>query len=53
MIEVTRLNGSRFYVNDAMIEFLEETPDTIITLNTEKACSEGIYRRDSREDSCI
>ncbi|MBN2796987.1 MAG: flagellar FlbD family protein [Clostridia bacterium] len=36
MIEVTRLNGTRFYVNDAMIEFLEETPDTIITLNTEK-----------------
>jgi len=36
MIKVTRLNGSKFYVNEDMIEFLEETPDTVITLNTEK-----------------
>jgi flagellar protein FlbD len=36
MIKVTRLNGSEFYINEDMIEFLEETPDTIITLNTEK-----------------
>lgn len=36
MIKVTRLNGSSFYVNEDLIEFIEETPDTVITLNTEK-----------------
>jgi flagellar protein FlbD len=37
MILVTRLNkASQFYVNEDMIEFIEETPDTIITLNTAK-----------------
>jgi len=36
MIKVTRLNGTEFYVNDDMIEFVEETPDTVITLNTGK-----------------
>jgi len=37
MILVTRLNkASQFYVNEDMIEFIEETPDTIITLNTGK-----------------
>ena len=37
MILVTRLNkASQFYVNEDMIEFIEETPDTILTLNTGK-----------------
>lgn len=36
MIRVTRLNGSVFYINEDHIEFMEETPDTVITLNTEK-----------------
>jgi len=37
MILVTRLNkASQFYVNEKLIEFIEETPDTIITLNTGK-----------------
>lgn len=37
MILVTRLNkASQFYVNEEMIEFIEEAPDTIITLNTGK-----------------
>lgn len=36
MISVTRLNGSVFFVNEDMIEFMEETPDTIVTLNTDK-----------------
>ena len=37
MILVTRLNkASQFYINEDMIEFIEETPDTIITLNTGK-----------------
>ena len=37
MILVTRLNkSSQFYVNEDLIEFIEETPDTIVTLNTGK-----------------
>ncbi|MDR0293670.1 MAG: flagellar FlbD family protein [Oscillospiraceae bacterium] len=33
MVLVTRLNGKEFYVNPDLIEFLEETPDTVITLS--------------------
>ena len=37
MILVTRINKvDQFYVNEDMIEFIEETPDTIITLQTGK-----------------
>ena len=37
MILVTRLNkASQFYINEDMIEFIEETPDTIVTFNTGK-----------------
>jgi len=37
MILVTRLNkSSQFYINEDMIEFIEETPDTIISFNTGK-----------------
>jgi len=37
MILVTRINKvSQFYVNEDMIEVIEETPDTILTLNTGK-----------------
>ena len=37
MILVTRINKvSQFYVNEDMIEFLEETPDTILSLSTGK-----------------
>ncbi len=32
MIKVTRLNGKEFVVNAELIQFLEETPDTVITL---------------------
>lgn len=34
MIKVTRLNGKELFINCEMIELLEETPDTVITLNT-------------------
>ena len=34
MIQVTRLNDTILYVNGDLIEFLESTPDTIITLTT-------------------
>ena len=34
MIKLTRLNRTILVVNADMIEFLEATPDTIVTLNT-------------------
>ena len=37
MIEVTRLNGSIYFLNADMILTIEATPDTVITLtNSEK-----------------
>jgi flagellar protein FlbD len=36
MIRVTRLNGSSILVNAILIETIEQTPDTIITLTTGK-----------------
>jgi len=34
MIQLTRLNGNQVVVNSDLIEFIEETPDTVITLTT-------------------
>jgi len=34
LISVTRLNGDEFNVNAELIETLESTPDTLITLTT-------------------
>ena len=34
MIELTKLNGEKISVNFYLIEIIEETPDTIITLTT-------------------
>jgi flagellar protein FlbD len=36
MIEVTRMNETRITVNADLIEMIEETPDTVITLTTGK-----------------
>lgn len=36
MIKVTRLNDSEFWINPHLIELIEETPDTIITLTSNK-----------------
>lgn len=36
MISVTRLNGSSLFVNALLIETIEATPDTIITLTNGK-----------------
>jgi flagellar protein FlbD len=36
MIKVTRLNGEEIVVNADLIEFVESTPDTLITLTTGK-----------------
>ncbi len=32
MIRLTRLNGRGFLLNSELIKFMEETPDTVITL---------------------
>ena len=32
MIQVTRLNGEQFYINADLIQFIEQAPDTVITL---------------------
>jgi flagellar protein FlbD len=36
VIAVTRLDGSKFYVNSDLIETIESTPDTVLTLSTQK-----------------
>lgn len=34
MIQVTRFNGTPFYINAELIQTVESTPDTVITLTT-------------------
>lgn len=34
MIKVTRLRGEEFYINCDKIEFIESTPDTVVSLTT-------------------
>jgi len=46
MIEVTRLNGTRLTINAELIESVEETPDTVITLVTGRK----IIVKESRQD---
>ena len=46
MIEVTRLNGSKILINPHMLEIVEETPDTVLTLNTGRK----IIVKESRQD---
>lgn len=36
MIKITRINNTILYINPDLIEFLEETPDTLITMTTGK-----------------
>ncbi len=36
MIKLTKLNDSVFILNSTLIESIEETPDTVITLTTGK-----------------
>ncbi|MDM8534628.1 flagellar FlbD family protein [Clostridiaceae bacterium HSG29] len=44
MIKLTKFNGNVFVLNDDLIEYMEETPDTIITLSNDKklVIEEGI-----------
>ena len=46
MIDVTRMNGSLLTINNHLIEMVEETPDTVITLTTGKK----IIVKESRQD---
>ena len=39
MIEITKLNGTKMLVNTSLIETVEETPDTVITLTSGKKIS--------------
>ena len=32
MIELTRLNGKRFHLNPELVETIDSTPDTVITM---------------------
>lgn len=36
MVEVTKMNNVKITLNDDLIETMEETPDTVITLTTGK-----------------
>ena len=46
MIDVTRMNGSLLTVNNHLIEMVEETPHTVITLTTGKK----IIVKESRQE---
>jgi len=46
MIEVTKLDGTIILVNCNLIEIVEETPDTLITLTTGKK----ILVKESRQE---
>ncbi len=46
MIDVTKMNGSVISVNNDLIEIIEETPDTVITLTTGRK----IIVKESRQD---
>ncbi len=46
MIEVTRLNGSKLLINAELVEFVEETPDTVVSLIDGKK----IIVKESRQD---
>lgn len=46
MIDVTRMNGKSFTLNCDLIETIEETPDTVITLTNSKK----IIVKESRQD---
>lgn len=46
MIEVTRMNDTKYMVNAELIETVEETPDTVLTLTTSKKL---VVRESSKE----
>lgn len=46
MIEVTKINGTKLLINTSLIETVEETPDTVITLTDGKK----IIAKESRHE---
>lgn len=46
MINLSRLNGEKIMINIDLIELIEETPDTVITLTTGK---KFLVRESSRQ----
>ena len=46
MIDVTKMNGTCLTINADLIEIVEETPDTVITLTTGKK----IIVKESRQE---
>lgn len=46
MIDVTKMDGSSVTINAELIEIVEETPDTVVTLTTGKK----IIIKESRQD---
>ena len=46
MIELTKLNDIKFSVNPELIEIVETTPDTVITLTTGRT----LIVKESRQD---
>ena len=36
MVKLTKINGQEFFMNADLMEFIESTPDTIISLTTGK-----------------
>lgn len=46
MIEVTKLSGQKILVNPDLLEMVEETPDTVVTLTTGKK----IIVKESRQE---
>ena len=50
MITLTRLNGEKMMLNIDLIELIEETPDTIVTLTTSKKLVVKESARQIREE---
>jgi len=46
MIEVTKMNGQKVLINPDLMETVEETPDTVISLTTGRK----IIIKESRQD---
>jgi len=46
MIEITKLNGTKTLINPDLIEMVESTPDTMITLTTGRK----IIAKESRQE---
>ena len=46
MIDITRMNGKSFTLNSDLIEIVEESPDTVVTLTTGKK----IIVKESRQE---